>query len=266
MLRFADGRDGYVYVPQIDGVLYATHDGGASWRRLALGDVLQFTTAGGEAYAITARCTPQRCSQYHLERAPVVANRWDVTALPFAADGSLFGLAALGPKVWLLGTRASKGPMTHNVLARSSDGGRTFTSGPGLCYAGLGGELAPASPTVIWAVCPTGLLAGAWRSTDGGVTFAQLKTPPLANSAVLAPASERVAVLFGNGAGARLLRTTNGGRTWRAAKTPGRATDIQWVGFSAKVGAALVQLGGSQMNALWRTTDSGADWFAVPLR
>jgi hypothetical protein len=267
MLRFADRRDGFAYVLQVGGVLYATHDGGARWVRLTIGDVLQFTTAGRHAYAITARCSTVRCRHYRFQRTLVTGNRWAATALPFTADGSLFGLAARGPKVLLLGTRASKGAMAHDELGRSSNGGRTFITGPGPCYAGLGGELAPGSPRVIWAVCPTGLLAGAWRSIDGGVSFARLKTPALANSALVAPASERVAVLFGNGAGARLLRTTDGGGTWTAAKTPRAATDIQSVDFSsAKVGAVLVQVRGRQTNVFWRTTDGGAVWSQVPLR
>jgi hypothetical protein len=265
MLRFADRRDGYAYVPQVGGVLYATHDGGAHWQRLAFGTVLQFTTTGGYAYTVTARCSTERCTRHRLRRAAVATNHWTARALPFNADRSLFGLAALGSKVWLLGTHASKEAVTHDELARSSDGGRTFVTGSAPCYAGLGGELAPASASVIWAVCPTGLLAGAWRSSNGGVTFTRLHTRPLANSALLATASERVAVLFANAAGARLMRTTDGGRTWRPTRTPQAPTDIQSLSFtSATVG--LVQAGGSQRNALWRTTDGGADWSAVRFR
>jgi photosystem II stability/assembly factor-like uncharacterized protein len=267
MLRFADARNGYAYVPQVGGVLYATHDGGARWQRVAFGTVLQFTTADGYAYAVTARCSTERCTRYRFRRAPVATNHWTAKALPFKADGSLFGLAALGSKVWLLGTRTSKRGVTHDELARSNNGGRTFLTGAGPCYAGLGGELAPASDSVIWAVCPTGLLGGAWRSSNGGVTFTRLHTPPLANSALLAPASEQVAVLFGNGGGARLMRTTDSGRTWRPARTPQTPTDVQSLNFSsATVGLALVQARGSQTNTLWRTTDGGADWSQVPLR
>jgi len=56
---------------------------------------------------------------------------------------------------------------------------------------------------------------------------------------------------------------------WNAPKTPGRATDIIWVGFTdARVGAALVQSGydtsaKAAVTALWRTTDGGATWSNV---
>ena len=131
--------------------------------------------------------------------------------------------------------------------------------------------MAPISATVVWAVCTTGMLAAAWRSTDGGVTFAHVATPPLVNSALLAPASKNVTVLAGNGAGSRLLRTTNGGVTWTRPSTPGRATFVPWVGFTdAKVGAALVHVGYDtsakvEIQALWRTTDGGANWSRVRL-
>jgi photosystem II stability/assembly factor-like uncharacterized protein len=266
MLRFANRLDGFAYVPQARGVLYATHDGGASWQRLALGDVLAFATAEGRAYAVTARCSLQRCTRYRFERARVAANRWTVTMLPFAPEGSLFGLAALGSKVWLLGTRTGKRAVTNDELARSRNGGRTFVTGRGPCYAGLGGELTPTSSTVVWAVCPGGLLGSAWRSTDGGVTFTRLKTPPLANSARLAPASAQVAVLDGNSAGSHLFRTTDGGRTWKATRTPAAAADVGRIGFSStKVGTALVHLSNGYRLVLWRTTDGGARWSEVRL-
>jgi hypothetical protein len=265
-LRFADRRDGFAYVPQAVGVLYATHDGGVSWQRLGLGDVLAFAIAGGRAYAVAAHCSLQGCVRHRFDRAPVGSNRWAATALPFAADGSLLDLEALESRVWLLGTRAGRGIGT-NELSRSSNGGRTFVTGRGPCNAGLGGELAPASPTVVWALCSGGLLAVAWRSTDGGATFTRLKTPPLANSAALAAASARVAVLGGNGAGSHLFRTTDGGRSWKPTRTPGLAVDIGWIGFSStNVGTALVHAGNDQANVLWRTTDGGAHWSTVPLR
>jgi len=270
-LRFADRRDGFAFVAGPGGALYATHDGGTTWRRLALGNVLAFATAGGNAYVVTARCSLQACTGYRFRRSPVSANVWSEAAMPFASDGSALDLAAHGSSVWLLGTPAGEGRWRSDELARSTDGGRTFVTSPGPCTPGLGGDLAPTSAGVVWAVCPTGMMAAAWRSTDGGRTFARLTTPPLVNSAALAPASRDTAVLARNGARSRLLRTTDGGATWTAPSTPGTPTFMPWIGFTdAHVGAALVQTRYDtstkrEIEVLWRTTDGGAHWSEVRL-
>jgi len=251
-LRFADRLDGFAFVPW-RGLFYATHDGGASWRRLVLGRMLGFATGAGNVYVVTSRS---------LESASVSANVWHARPLPFPSDGSPLALVAHSANLWLLGTRPSAGPSPTDELARSNDAGRTFVTGAGPCVPGLGGELAPTSPRVVWAVCPTGMMAGAWRSTNGGVSFARLRTPALVNATQVAPASESTAVLD-RGVGARLLRTTDGGKTWRSAKTPGGAAGVTWVGFTdARVGAALVQ-SRTAATALWRTTDGGATWSRV---
>jgi photosystem II stability/assembly factor-like uncharacterized protein len=257
-LRFANRLDGFAFVLW-RGLFYATHDGGASWQRLALGRVLGFATGAGNVYVVTSR---------RLEQSRVSANAWHSRSLPFTSDGSALDLAAHGANLWLLGTRHSNGPLRNDELARSKDAGRTFVTGAGPCVPGLGGELAPTSAQVVWAVCPTGMSAGASRSTNGGISFARIRTPPLVNSAQLAPASESTAVLA-RGVGARLLRTTDGGHTWNTPNTPRGATDIMWVGFTdARVGAALAQTGydasaKTEVTALWRTTDGGATWSKV---
>jgi hypothetical protein len=252
-LRFADHRDGFAFV-RWRGLFFATHDGGVSWRRLALGRILGFATGAGSVHVATSR---------QLLRSPVAVDAWRAAPLPFASDGSALDLEAHQANLWLLGTRRST-TSSEDALARSSDGGRTFRTGTGPCTPGLGGELAPTSPRIVWAVCPTGMLAGAWRSINGGVSFARLRTPELANSAQLAPASAETAVLA-RGGSARLLRTTDGGKTWRAARTPRRLASIVYVGFTdARVGAALVETGATSQ--LWRTTDGGASWSRVRLR
>jgi hypothetical protein len=255
VLRFADRRDGFAFVPGAGGRLDVTHDGGRTWH-VALRNVLAFATGGRNAYAVTRR---------RFERSPVAADAWTARRLPFSLDGTVADLAARGSRVWLLGTRAGDVSSGSDVLARSRDGGRSFVTGRGPCVAGLGGELDPTSASVVWALCPTGLLAAAWRSTDGGRTFRHVPTPPLANAAVLAPASRDTAVLARNGAGGRLLRTTDGGATWRAAGIPGPVVSVTWIGFTdARVGAALVQTT-PQARALWRTKDGGAHWSRVRL-
>src|SRR5437764_9352105 len=94
-LRFANRLDGFAFVLW-RGLFYATHDGGASWRRLTLGRVLGFATGAGNVYVVTSR---------RLERSRVFADAWHPASLPFASDGSALDLAAHGASLWLLGTR-----------------------------------------------------------------------------------------------------------------------------------------------------------------
>jgi photosystem II stability/assembly factor-like uncharacterized protein len=264
-LRFADARDGFVWVPFDWGALYATHDGGATWRRMTSPALVAFTTTDGTAYAVEARCTPSACNGYRFARAPVSSGRWSKSPLPFTPDGPVMDIAARGRDVWLLGTPRGRFAR-HDVLARSTDGGRTFSTMPGPCFPGLGGDLEPSSPRVVWAVCPTGMMAGAARSTDGGATFVPLQAPPLVNAARLSPSSDETAVLAANGAGRPLYRTSDGGRSWRPTATSGRDEVWSDVAFTdARVGEALVQVGARAV-AVWRTTDGGASWSRIRSR
>ena len=259
-LRFADRRNGFLFM-RWGGLFFATHNGGASWKRLALGRILGFATGAGNAYVVTSD---------RLLRSRVSVDSWRSGPLPFPSDGSALDLAAHQANLWLLGTRRSTNPNIEE-LAHSQDGGQRFRTTRGPCVPGLGGQLAPTSASVVWAICPTGMLAGALRSTTGGLSFVRLRTRQLVNSAEIAPASATIAVLA-RGGNAGLLRTADGGKTWRSPKTPGRATSVLFVGFTdASVGAALVETGydastKTQLSALWRTTDGGATWSAVRIR
>lgn len=257
-LRFADRRDGFAFVPGIGGRFYATHDGGRTWARLSVGAVLAFATGGGNVYLVTARCTIARCSTYRFRRAAVSGRAWSSRPPPFVPAASTFDLAARGPDVWLLGApRLNR----HDALARSTDGGRTFVVAPAPCYSDLGGRLEPTSASVVWAICPTGLMAGAWRSVDGGVRFTLLGTGSLVNSAALAPASDTAAVVAVGGAGARLERTVDGGATWRPVGTRAMGDIWLFIGFTdATTGVAIAGDG-----ALWRTRDGGVGWSRVRL-
>jgi photosystem II stability/assembly factor-like uncharacterized protein len=261
--------DGFVFVPGARPALYATHDRGSTWRSTLRG-VVAFAAAGANAYAVTADCSETGCVRYRFVRSRASGDSWTASPTPFTPDGSVLDLSARGDDVWLLGTRAGGQARAHDALARSTDAGRTFTTGPGPCYPGLGGTLEP-SDGAVWAVCPTGMAAGAWRSTDGGATFRQLRTPELVNSTRLAPASARVAALVGSGEPTRILFTTDGGSAWARATTPPGARAVIWLGFAdARVGYALAQRGWNARAkvddvALWRTTDGGASWSRTAL-
>lgn len=259
---FADARDGFAYVGY-GTPLYVTHDGGNAWRREGPNrHVTAFATAGGYAYLVAGR--------HRVERSRVGRNSWH--RLPFAVSHRPFSLAARGASVWALG------PPRHrpdfDTIALSSDRGRTFTMRKGPCLSELGGTLVPAGAGIVWAVCPTGNMGELVLSRNGGRSFPSISSvhdpggrqqPALINSARIAAASPRIAVLS-RGAEGALLRTTDAGRRWSPVRGTARITQVFWLGFSsARVGAAIVQTGTNTVH-LWRTTDAGKTWVPVPIR
>lgn len=241
---FADAHDGFAFL--YGRALYATRDGGTSWQRTPF-RVTALGASAGRVYAVSGR---------RLLSTRVGAGTWRATDLSFDP----VDVAAVGRDVWVLGAAGNV-----EKLARSADASRSFTVGAGPCFAGLGGVIAPASAGTIWAFCPTGMMGGASRSTDGGRTFKYVSVPHCCvNAASLAPASGSVAVIAPNGAGIGLLRTTNGGLSWTRARAPRNATySVKFL--DARVGFALATVGAGRA-ALWKTTDAGASWHAVPIR
>ncbi|HEX4323187.1 MAG TPA: hypothetical protein VHZ77_01000 [Gaiellaceae bacterium] len=258
---FANARDGFAYVEH-GTPLYLTHDGGESWRRAGTArNVTAFAAARGYAYVVVG--------DHRLERSQVGRNAW--RSLKLSGVHPPFSLAARGSNVWFLG------PPRHrpdfDTVALSSDHGRTFTSDRGPCLSELGGTLVPTGDGVVWAVCPTGNFAELALSTNGGRSFPAvrsvhdpggLRQPGLVNSARIAAASARVAVLT-RGAGGALLRTTDSGRHWSSVPRTGGIKEVFWLAFTTRrVGAAVVQ-SGPRETQLWRTTDAGATWHSMPI-
>jgi photosystem II stability/assembly factor-like uncharacterized protein len=256
-LVFANANDGFAYVPETGGLLYATHDGGRSWSA-SLGAVENVAVGGGHVFAITLR--------HGLERSPVGADTWtELQSAHAGAQPIWASIAADGSRVWLLGPPRRK--PDADTIQFSSDSGRTFTSYRGPCYFDLPGRLVPSGAGDVWAVCPSGMMASLLRSTNGGRAFplprsfhdpGGVRYPLLTNGGQIYQLSQDAAVLY-PGVGAPLYRTSDAGRSWeRAGESWTQADAPFWLGFpTGQVGYAL------DSTKLWRTKDAGRSWHKV---
>lgn len=258
-LVFADARDGYAYVRYAATPLYATHDGGNSWREV-LSRVGTFGVGGGHAYAVTG---------LGLERSPVGRDAWKPLSRPVGASDA--SIAARGARLWLLGPpRRGRDSAT---LAYSLNSGDSFATRTGPCLFDLPGRLVPAGGNVVWAVCPGGMSATVYLSTDGGRSFPLIRSyhdrggsrlPLLTNAAQIFPSSPRAAILC-TGAQGPLLRTTDDGAHWRRLSQTARFRQILWLAFPTRRDGLVLGQTSAGATKLWRTTDSGATWRAVPV-
>jgi photosystem II stability/assembly factor-like uncharacterized protein len=265
-LRFANRLDGYAAGPGFPtgGAIWSTRNGGGSWQRSLTAPVLAFDISGGMAYAVTGVCANDACHGVALLRSRAGSTRWSSTPVAVSVASAPIALTAHGESVWVSVSPAS-GRGSHQVLLHSGDGGSHLALVSDPCLRGLGARLTAVSATGLWAVCPTGMQAGLWRSTDGGARWTasgpgpSSRRRPLANSALVAPVNTTTAVIAPGGGD--LLLTTDGGRVLTGV-TAARPGSGQWtfLGFTdPSTGSGLLQTSAGPTQ-LWRTADGGVRW------
>jgi photosystem II stability/assembly factor-like uncharacterized protein len=259
-LTFVNSRLGYL----LGGRLYITHDGGTTWQPSGPKAGREFAVGDRDIYVL---------SKNRLVRSPIGRSSWQTVPLPVRYR-FVVSLAAHGRRVWLLGS--TRHIRAGDFTLRSFDRGATFRKTHGPCVPELGGMLVPAGDNVVWAVCPSGMMAGILLSTNGGWTFPRYRSfhdpggtslPSLTNGAAIFPSSPRDAVVY-RGAQGPLYRTTDRGRHWVSVRGTGRIGQLDWLDFATRrVGAALFSTRSHPNQAsLWRTTDGGATWHSMPIR
>ena len=261
-VTFANARDGYAFEP--GSRLYVTHDGGATWRPSGASGVSDLDVGGRNVYVVLSR--------NRVERSSLEARKWHPLSMPVRFR-QLVSVSARGRSVWLLGSTSNL--RAGDVALRSRDRGSTWASGRAPCFAELGGTLVAMGRRTVWAVCPTGMMAGLWLSTDDGRSFSAVRSvhdpggvgyPPMTNGAEIFPVTASSAILSGGAQGV-LYRTSDAGAHWTRLKETPRFGDIWWLNVSRNgSGSALAATQGTAPRTLlWRTADGGKTWKVIPI-
>ena len=276
-LRFADARTGYATSAS---AVYLTADGARTWRRIPAPAVVEdLETGGGSAVLVgadSAGC-PGPCHAYAVS-ATAGATAWRRLPAPAIAQGVRDGVSVQGSSLVLAayGQTAGGAGAAHTRLARSADGGATWTTAADPCGTGPEGEddatavaSAPGGAVAVLCVPRTAQFSPPFvlASPDGGATFGGRHRLPLAvqgSSVALAlgagsPGDLCVAALDGSRYVA--LVSHNGGVSWTRTLTvpaPSEGAAGAFVTFADATHAAL----GFQTDTLWTTADGGDTWTA----
>lgn len=247
-LRFADEQNGFAFGPD----LYVTHDGGQSWDRdHSLPKVDDLAAAAGRVFAVAGS---------HLFESKTSGGGWSPVHLPGDAHVFYGALALHGDDLWVLGGQKSADTVFH-----SSNGGASFTSAPSPCDPTLSGSLVPASSTVVWAVCATGMAAGILRSTDGGQHFSSVGGyRSIPNSTRLGARDDDVAFAGPACNGLEEIFANNEpSRTVIRGRCGGDSKDWSFVGFTDPGHGFALR--GFDNSELWHTIDGGEHWRKLPI-
>jgi photosystem II stability/assembly factor-like uncharacterized protein len=269
VLRFADEQNGWAGVNE----LYATHDGGAHWHRIALpglgenSAVSAVATGGGYAFVTVSNCASeggQNCrSSAEVWASPIASDSWRRITPALAKSSS--GLVVHGADWFVPGT----GHIYHGH-------GASYTgSAPNPCPSSSDGTptpvLAIADSRHLDAVCLDNGGAGSaeyqlYGTTDGGAHWAKAGPKHVEPSGLFFAADNGAGVLLLATAsgGSQLLRTTDDGTTFTNATVGAPTGGYEWsdLGFTTTSQAFAVW----HQRRMYISRDNGKTFTRVTFR
>jgi len=205
----------------------------------------------------------------------------DVT--PAGAEGS-FAFDPVSPDTAYLAAIQATRSVTVYV---TTDGGKAWTHGPAvpITYGDGNGYLDAVGPDVFMEIGAPGMAnalpAQLFASTDGGLTFRLVTQSATSSSSrnsfpgfgpvvFLTAQDGFTAPVHGGTTGLGLYQTTDGGKTWQAARLPPGAQQVQLPVFTGQSGLAEAYGATSSANGanvFVGTSDGGATWktYGIPL-
>jgi photosystem II stability/assembly factor-like uncharacterized protein len=233
--------------------VYASTDGGSSFTPLGLSlgpdrylSSVEAAIADSNRIYVTSQSTADLLDAA-LEVSEDGGATWETRALPPDLVGSLTRIVRVDPedadRIFL---RVSP-PVDREVLAISSDGGRSFST-PMPPVGVLGGFLRRSDGTLIVSALEGGL-GQAFMSYDGGATFESMPLPLR-----LRALAERDGVIYGAADnqldGVALAKSLDGGMTWQSVLAYSDVREVKACAFSECESSCNMQ---AEVWALWPT-------------
>jgi photosystem II stability/assembly factor-like uncharacterized protein len=255
-VRFLNTLHGWAFGPE----LWATHDGGQTWTRIATNGqrVVALETAGGTAFAIFATCTGSgadfaaNCSAFTLESATADSDSWAaVGGTPAAMTGNVLGaeLVLTSERGFLLGPDGT-------VYSGSLSGAwKSVGNAPCAPEAQL---LGAENSTTLVLACPSNHTI--YTSADGGKAWTRYLSYPADVTATDIAVSPDGGIVLATTGGIERVGLADGQVT--AAVT---GTGFSYIGMTTSMrGVALAS--GASSNDIWITHDGGVTWQPEPVR
>jgi hypothetical protein len=277
-LRFADTENGWIS----GSLLFATHDGGHTWRRIAFPGagtsnayVAALEAADGRVYAEIAEGTNR--DTY----GPVVlfgsltrSDSWyPVPAVTTGAAGFAGEISLAQGVFWVMLHPAivtPRGNQSQSALYRSLDG-VTWRREPLPCPSETVAAVAAATSSRVFVVCGGGGAAGsqsksAYRSDNGGASYVRVTDPPFeGNLQDVAASPTSVSVAAASGA-TFISASFDAGRTWVGSLSIGDGgLGLSDLGFTTALQGVVIHgmINYPQTLQLLMTRDGGHTWTTV---
>ena len=264
-IRFADATDGWAFGPG----LWATHDGGRTWRQLSLGGwpVQSLEAGNGQVIAVATSCL--HCGRFRVYSSPVTRDHWRRVPGGYGTGG--MAGAETGPAVTVAagtGLVVAPAPLTPgqpgpSLLTGPADGSARWHRLSTPCARWAWNAQVAATPSLALVLGCAGQpgagnqMKNAYFSPAEGSTWRQLTDPSVGgylDSVSISPAG----TILLSGYLIPVDVSWDGGRNWHGTASTSPSMEQAYAGGESLIAAMTTDIQGFTLES---GTSTGRIWF-----